>query len=167
MKILFLLLSSLMLASCGAAAPSYTITPTKPEDTITYQYANDTASFDITSQSGIGGARVVRTLGNMPKRVLLQLRLKGLESLKFRFADAEVDVSTSSSGAPVVRESARLNGVAEMEIAPESEYWMPTEIVSVSETVPLADGYFRVELPRAFYASDAREFLIEWIDFFR
>ncbi len=67
-----------------------------------------------------------------------------------------------------VRQSATLSGGGgEMELTPDSEYWMPTKIVSVTESVPLVDGYIQVELPKAFYASNADEFSIEWIDFFR
>ncbi len=165
-KFLFVALAGLALAAC-AGTPAFNITRTQAEDSITYQWANDTATFDITSPGGIGGARMVQTSGSKPKRILLQLRFKGLESLKFRFEDGEVNVSVSSSDSPVVRASARTGNGAEMEIGPDSEYWMSTEIVSVSETVPLVDGYFRVELPSAFYAGDAREFSLEWTDFFR
>jgi hypothetical protein len=45
--------------------------------------------------------------------------------------------------------------------------WMPTEIVASNQTIPLADGYFQVQAPRAFIESDATGFAIEWIDFYR
>lgn len=167
MKTLFLFFTLCFLVACGTGTPSFSITPDKADDTITYEWANNTATFDITSPGGIGGARIVRTGGSAPNKIVLQLRLKGLESLKFRYADNEVTVSVPSSGTHAVIESARLNGGAETELAPANEYWMPTEIVSVSETIPLVDGYFRVELPPAFYASGANEFSLEWIDFFR
>lgn len=167
MKTVFFLFTVCLLVACGTGTPRFSITPDKADDTITYEWAGNAATFDITSPGGIGGARIVRTGGSTPNKIVLQLRLRGLESLKFRYANNEVTVSVPSSGAHTVNESARLNGGTAMEVAPASEYWMPVEIVSVSETIPLVDGYFRVELPPAYYASGANEFSLEWIDFFR
>lgn len=167
MKSLVFLLFVMAISSCGAAPPAYNITPTNPDDTITYNWANGLATFDITSPRGIGGADIVRTSGNMPDRIFLRLRLKGLESLKLQFENTEVNAAISSSGAATAHVRARVNGGAEMEITSESEYWMPIEIVSVSDKIPLVDRYIQVELPRALYESDARQFSIEWVDFFR
>lgn len=170
MKSIFLFLIAALFVACGSPVPSYHTTPTNEQDTVHFNWNNqtDTAAFEITSPSGIGGARIVKEYGKEPQRIVLLLRLKGLESLKFRFDNNEILVSFPSSGEGIARESAILSGSGgEMELTPGSEYWMPTEIISVSNELPLVDGYFHVELPQAFYASDTNDFSIEWVDFFR
>lgn len=171
MQVIFTLLCSFLFVACVSPRqqpPAFDVATTKPDTRVSIEWKEDTAYFDIMSESGIDSTRVRVTAGDVPNKIVLRLRLKGLESLKFAYATNEIQVSVSSSGEHSVSENARLNNATqEQELSSASEFWMPTEIVSQATTIPLQDGYFQIELPRAFYASDVREFSIEWIDFYR
>lgn len=149
-------------------APRYQVGTFKPEDRVTFEWRDEIVYFDISSPSGIGGAQIAQTAGASPQKILLRVRLKGLELFQFSYGKNHVQVNVSSGGDNAVVESVRLDNAAEfMPIDSNSEFWLPLEIISQNKTIPLQDGYFQVELPRAFYASRAREFSIEWIDFYR
>ena len=60
--------------------PAFDITTRKSADQIKVAVENDTATFDVTSPSGIGGATIALTKGNWPKSVVVRLHLHGLES---------------------------------------------------------------------------------------
>jgi hypothetical protein len=63
-----------------AESPALAITAKKPADEVTVTVENDTATLDVTSVSGIGGATVTLTKGKWPATVVLRLHLSGLES---------------------------------------------------------------------------------------
>ena len=152
----------------GEFEPLYEITTDKPETFVSYSIVNGVTYFDVFGPNGIGSAHIVRTRGEMPKQITLRFFLKGLESLKFSYDNTQIQVSVSSSGDHAVIESMHQGtSTEEIPLNSTSEFWMPTEIVSQNKTIPLQDGYFQVELPRAFFESGAREFEIEWIDFYR
>lgn len=163
-----LLVSVTACASAPVVPPVYEIQTTKPQDQIAYEFKNNTAYFDITSPGGTGGAFVVHTQGDFPKAVMLRFHLKGLESLQLRFESGDVQASVASDGNHDVTERGHTDaGQDETILTQDNSFWLPIEIVSPTKNIPLEDGYFQVLLPRAFYASRAREFSVEWIDFFR
>ncbi len=152
----------------GKFQPLYHISEAENELPITYRIQDGVTFFDVQSEKGIGSANIVLAAPNTPKKIILWLHLKGLESLKLGFGENEIQVSVSAHGDNAVTQRARVNGAAaEIELTPTSEFWMPTEIIAQNKTIPLQDGYFQVELPRAFLKGNAREFSIEWIDFYR
>ena len=52
----------------------------KPEDTITIGGTKELTVINVTSKSGIGGAKLVRTGDTWPRSITIRLRLGGLES---------------------------------------------------------------------------------------
>lgn len=137
--------------------PLFEITTDKPENHVNYNIQNGVTHLDIFSPSGIGNARIVRASDLAPKEMILNFHLKGLEHLKFSFADQSVEIEIPSHGDHTPRES----------VPPDSPLYMPVKIFSQGNAFPIENGYVQVELPRAFYESGAREFTIEWIDFYR
>lgn len=143
------------------------IMPDKTDSTLSVSQTGDAAWIDVNSARGIGSARVVLTAGDVPNRIFLRVHLKGLELLKFTYKDVEIQISVPSRGEPIPSGYIRRTGSPEQPLSPTDENWMPVEIVGASGAIPLSDGYFQIELPRAFHTSGAREFSLEWIDFFR
>ncbi len=168
---LLTLFTGLWLAACAApqqAPPVFEITTAKPQDQVTYTWQDDTAFFDIRSESGIGSARVVRTAGNMPPRIIIRAHLRGLENFTFTFAQDKVEVSIPSSGNHTPILASQHEGSTEyIPLNSNSPLWMPTRIVSNNPAIPLNNGYFEMGAPRAFLEGDTREFSIAWIDFYR
>lgn len=156
------ILSSLILLSLVACAPAttsidratYKAVPLKGDPVITFSTTNDMLLIDITSPTGIGGATIEKTSGQWPPKIVLRLRVKGLESFKFRYADATIDVSVSSQGNNAVREESSVTGPLQ---AGDPE-WIE---------VTRGEGYFDLQAPPAFLQSGESKFTIEWIDFYR
>lgn len=124
--------------------------------------------FDIESADGIGEAYIVRTEGDMPNLIVLRFHLRGFESVQVRFDTHQIQTSVSSQSDHSIIERAHLNQAEdETALTPDSEFWLPIEIISQTKTIPLTDGYFQVLMPRAFYTAKPREFSLDWIDFFR
>jgi hypothetical protein len=66
-----------------------------------------------------------------------------------------------------VSESVTIQGGAAQPIGPDSPYWMPVKISAADTSIPLQDGYFQVQAPRAFIEAGSREFTLHWVDFYR
>lgn len=156
----------------GFVSPTFDVVPHKPETAIAYRVEGDAVTFDIFSQSGIGGADVALTAGTMPKQMLLRFHLKGLESLQFVYGDTTVQAGVSSSGAHDARETVKQGGDSAQEtpITPDNPYWLDVNIVATggaTASIPLTDGYFEVTPPADFLQGDFQDFTVEWIDFYR
>lgn len=157
-----LVLWGIVLLSSAACAPSsaandratYTAVPLKGDPTITFSTTNDQLLIDITSPTGIGGTTIEKTGGQWPPKIVMRLRVKGLESFTFRYADTTIDVSVSSHGDNAVREESNANGTLQ---SGDAEWIVVTP----------GEGYFDLQAPAAFLQSGESKFTIEWIDFYR
>lgn len=163
MRVVIAVLMLCSLAACAtaqrqAAGPSFRATGLKGEPTIISTVSNDLLLIDITSPTGIGGARIEKTAGDWPPQIILRLRLTGLESLKFTYADRLVALEVPSSGNGEVLESVEIGAAPAMPLTVDSPYWM---------TVTPGRGYFDVAVPPDFFASGVDQFVVEWIDFYR
>ena len=158
----------------GCARPAAMPAPDFAADTTTgvfvFRVEGDRLVAEVRSERGIGDAVIRQTQGNRPNSLEMRVFLKGLEELNFSYANVETSVSISSSGDGRVRQEVALDGEAAREIDPQSPYWLPVEIVAEDKTIPLGDGYFRVEASRDFLASSPGSplaFKVSWIDFYR
>jgi hypothetical protein len=147
------------LAACASApvasnGATYQAVPLKGDPVITFSTTNDLLLIDITSPTGIGGATIEKTGGQWPPTIIMRLRVKGLESFKFRYADTTIDVSVSSHGDNAVREESTASGA----LQPGDPEWI---------AVTPGEGYFDLQAPAAFLKSGEGKFTIEWIDFYR
>jgi hypothetical protein len=131
--------------------------PLKGDPRITFSAADDMLLIDITSPTGIGSAAIEKTAGQWPPKVVMRLRVKGLESFKFRYADTIIDVSVASHGANAVHEVYEQPGKMGA-VRAGDPYWI---------AVTPGEGYFDLEAPIDFLKSGENKFTIEWIDFYR
>jgi hypothetical protein len=149
----------LSLAACTPAANSieratFKAVPLKGDPIITFSTIAEMLLIDVTSPTGIGGAAIEKTAGQWPPRIVMRLRVKGLEGFKFRYADTIIDVSVSSHGDQAVREESNTSGT----LQPGDMEWI---------AVTPGEGYFDLEAPANFLKSGENQFTIEWIDFYR
>ncbi len=159
----------LLLAACvavPAASITYTVTPGKEDAKVTYQASGRDVTVEIRSPSGIGSAQLAQTGGTAPTSLTMRLYLKGLEQFTFQYPAATVTAAVSSHDGSV-SESVSIQGGAAQPIGPDSPYWMPVKIGAADTSIPLQDGYFQVQAPRAFLEAASREFALHWVDFYR
>ncbi len=153
--------SLLLLSACAqpSETPSsnFKAIPLKGDPHIVLNTTNEMLLADITSPTGIGSARIEKTAGQWPARIVLRLHLKGLEDFKFHYGDTTVEVSVSSQADHAVREVVEQGGKTSTLSAGDPN-WI---------AVTPAAGYFDLEAPAAFLQSGAGQFTIEWIDFYR
>ena len=154
-------LTVLSLAACAPTSPAserppYTAVPLKGDPVITFTTTTDLLLIDITSPTGIGSAAIEKANGPWPSSITIRLRVTGLESLKFRYADTVIEVSVSSQTNAVreMYEQPGTTGVA----GPGDPYWMAV--------IP-GEDYFDLNVPTDFLQSGENKFTIEWIDFYR
>lgn len=172
---LLLALAGLLLAACAlpTAEPAGAVAVTDAKDAeIVAERRNDVLILEIRSETGIGGATLRLPEGDLPRDLILRLHLRGLENLTFGWEAGAVQVSVSSTGEPLVRETFQPAGASAAEaIADGCDAWMNVGILSgdpdATPTIPLVDGHFDVSAPRAFLESGARDFTLSWIDFYR
>ena len=159
----------LMLTSCVAVSPqpiTYNVTSGKDDAAVTYQVNGGDVMVDVRSKSGIGSAQLAQTGGTAPTSLTMRLYLKGLEQFTFQYPAATVTAAVSSHDGSV-SESVTIQGSTAQPIGPDSPYWMPVKIGAADTSIPLQDGYFQVQAPRAFIEDASREFTLHWVDFYR
>jgi hypothetical protein len=53
----------------------------------------------------------------------------------------------------------------------QSPYWIEIRTVgrdgNLAKTIPLKDGYFEMQLPKAFFDGNPKAITMNWIDFYR
>ena len=148
-------------AATNGASPQFQVTVDKPADRVVLIADNSQLTADVWSETGIGGASVSLTAGEMPQSILFRLHLRGLEQMTFVYDDNVVGLSVPSGGDRPVLQSVTVEG-DEMPVTPQSPYWMDVTLVESA-----AGGYFQVSAPQAFFDASATEFRITWIDFYR
>ncbi len=138
--------------------------PTKEADLVVVQVTGGTATLDVTSPSGIGGAAVEVVSGPFPAAVIFRLHLKGLEQFTLTYGDVAVFAAVASDGSRV-SQSVMQNG-REQQITPESPYWMPVEVITAAAGGS-TEKVFQLSAPPDFLETQPPTFAIQWIDFFR
>ncbi len=164
---LFLLIMFLMV-SCQpqtSPLPSLTVITTEGVQTkVVMQLEGDTAVFDITSPTGIGGANVQLSSGEWRPTVILRFHLNGLEEMTLTYGETATAVNISSTDSQI-RQS-----VNDAPIDSSSPHWMKTVIRNEDGSagqIPLENGTIEVNLPSDFHTQNPNSFHISWIDFYR
>lgn len=169
-KLVLALLCTLSLTACASQSgpPTYNATPDTAADTITIKPIAQTVTFDITSPSGIGKARIKRSGGDAPTQIQFVLHLKGLENFTLTDASRQYQVSIPSGGGPIQTYTGPLNGeLGDAPVMYDEPYYMDVKIFGTSQTTPLTDGYIQVTAPASLIKGGANDFSISWIDFYR
>lgn len=145
--------------------PGLDITTRKSEDRIEVEAKDDAIFLTVTSPSGIGSATVNSKDGKWPGKLVLRLRLKGLESLTISHQQVTLGASFSSHGDSEQRVYVKTGG-QEKPLDRDNPYWMEIKIVG-GKSVPLQSGHFEMVLPAAIFKSEPKTVTISWIDFYR
>ncbi len=149
---------------------TFKITVKKSEDKVVVEQTVDKSIFAIKSPSGIGDATIERIDNYWQKHVVLRLHLKGLESLRIYNGKTALSAAVSSHAD---QQRVRLwKDKQEDELLDDKhELWMKLRSYGsdgkASNSIPLKDGYFEFELPKAFLEEYPKSITIQWIDFFR
>jgi hypothetical protein len=109
----------------------------------------------------------VQTAGETPTKIVIRLHLKGLEEFDFQYGETTVIVSVSSHGDGAVYERVRTGEAEEVEVKPDSPYWMPVEVIGGALTGSPKTGYFEVQAPQNYLQGKHRAFSMRWVDFYR
>jgi hypothetical protein len=157
--------------NCAGADDSiFKITAKGTNDSIEVGIENDLAIFAIRSPKGIGEARIERTKSQWPKKAMLRLHLKGLESLVIGDGKVKLNASVSSHGsAAKIRQW--MEAQEESPLDAESPFWMDLRMYrndgTSSQAILPNDGYFEVRLPKALFDENPDFIVVSWIDFYR
>lgn len=132
--------------------------------------AQQTLTVQISSPAGIGDASITKTRGAWPRKEVLLLNLRGLESFQVSNGLMTLHASISSSDSSVQL----WNNNAELEPVPELSRMLITVVNETLEEVappyrfPLAAGLqFQIILPSVLFAPKITALQLQWIDFYR
>jgi len=128
----------------------------------------DKVVFDVRSPFGISSGTIARTTEQWPGKVVVQLRLKGLENFNVSTDKLKLEASVSSQNGDV-----RLwkDGKEDSPLNSTSPYWMQIRIIDSdaipAKAIPLKDGYVEMRLPKKFFEGNPKSITLNWIDFYR
>jgi hypothetical protein len=157
--------------SGGVLAPEVPVFQIKAEGegaNVAISIQDKTAVFDIRSRSGIGSATIEHVSGSAPEKIVVRLRVKGLEEFRFSQGKAEITARVSSGDGGVTQSLRSRDGV-EQPITSTNPSWLNLRIVSdqAAPRIPLEQGHFEITLPKDVLGKGRRSFSIRWIDFYR
>lgn len=151
-----------------AATPSFTITTKRDNDRVEVKIDQNKAILSIRSPFGISDAVIERRGEKWPDAVVIRLYVKGLENFQVSNGKAKLEASVSSQDA-----KARLwkDAKEDAPLDAQSSLWMEIRMVGsdgqLAKTIPLQDGYFEMQLPRAFLDGNPKAITMNWVDFYR
>jgi hypothetical protein len=151
--IALVLLASVALA--GLPAPQFNVELKKAEDSAAITSTANAAIVSITSKSGIGGAKLIRTGEEWPNGLTIDLGVKGLES--FGMQNGIIHFNTS------------------MKSPKQMPYWKvgknqerpdkPDGNLEISMT--RTNGVIEIVVPKEMTEGNPKEIVFGWIDAFR
>lgn len=120
---------------------------------------------EIRSHRGIGRGKIAIPGPTWPNKVVLQIHLRGLESLTVKTNGIEWESNVSSSlGYAITSRFKDADHVATTE-SPVVHVMPKKQPISL---IPLTEGqFFEVVLPRKLFDSNPTEIEVAWIDFYR
>ena len=148
--------------------PPFKIETKRTDDRVEVKSENDKVVFDVRSPVGISRATIERTTEQWPEKVLIRLRLKGLENFNVSAEKLKLEASVSSQNG-----DARLwkDGKEDMPLDSKSPYWMEIRILDgdgkPTKALPLKTGYIEMQLPKKLFEVNPKSIALEWIDFYR
>lgn len=150
--------------------PLFKITTKRPADKIEVMASADTTVISVRSPGGIGQAVIERVEEKWPQKTVVRLHLTGLESFQVSNGKSMLSVSVSSHAD---RRRIRV-WKDDMEASPlesKDQLWIDVRILDENskptENLPLKNGYFELQMPKAFFEENPRSITLHWIDFYR
>ncbi len=168
----FLFLPAIVaMTSCHTAYgddPTVKIRKKRDDDKVEVTVENGKAIISVQSPFGISQAAIERRGNQWPSTVMLRFHLKGLEMLRVTNGKDTLETAVSSQGAKVWLWK---DGKAGSPLDPKHPYWMETRMVGKDgkpvKMIPLKDGYFEMQLPKALIEHNPKSITLNWIDFYR
>ncbi len=151
------------LTSCVTAYgddPPFRITTKRDGDIVAVKAEEGKTHFSVQSPFGIGQAIIEHNGNNWPASVMLRLDLKGLEKFKITSRKIILEAAVSSQNGKV-----RLwkGGKEDSPLDSKHPYWMEIRMVGKDgkpvKTIPLKDGYFEIQLPKALLEDNPKGFI--------
>lgn len=158
----------LMATLARFADEPFKITTKRSDDRVEVKSLDDKTLFVIRSPFGISNATIERTTEHWPDKVVIHMRLKGLENFKLSTDKLKLEASVSSQNGDV-----RLwkDGKEDTPFDSKSPYWMEIRILDSdgepTKAIPLKDGSFEMQIPKKFFGGNPKSFKVEWVDFYR
>ncbi len=158
----------LLAALTYIADEPFKISTKRSDDRIEVKSKDGKALFLIRSPFGISNTTIERTAEQWPEKVVIHLRLKGLERFKVSTDKLKLEASVSSHDGSV-----RLwkDGKEDELLDSKSSCWMGIRTLDSNgeptKAIPLKDGYFEMQLPKAFFEGNPKSITLNWIDFYR
>ena len=146
----------------------FKITTKRDNDKVEVQVESGKTVFSVHSPFGISQTVIERTDENWSDIVMLRLHLKGLENFKISNGIITLEAAVSSQDGKL-----RLwkDGKEDEPLDAKSPHWMEIRMVGndgkPTTTIPLKDGYFEIQLPKALFEDNPKSITVNWIDFYR
>jgi len=156
------------MAADDSKQPPFKIMTKRDDDRVAVKVEKNKAIVSVHSPFGISHAVIERTGEKWPDLVVLHLYLKGLENFRVTNGTTKLEASVSSQDSTV-----RLwdDGKEESPLDAKSPYRIAVRMVgddcNPAKTIPLKDGYFEIQLPKASFEGNPKSITVEWIDFYR
>jgi len=145
--------------SIGEDTKNFRITTRRSSDRVEETITDKKAMFVVHSPVGISSATIDRMAEHWPETIVIQLRLKGLESFKLSSEKLKLEASVSSQNG---EQRLWKGGNEEVLLDSKNPSWM-----AILKTIPLNEGYFELQLPKSFSESNPKTLTLSWIDFYR
>lgn len=148
--------------------PPFKVKMKRDTDKVEFNVGKARTVFLVHSPFGISQAVIERTSETWPDAVVLRLHLKGLESFQASNGTVTLDGAVSSQDGKV-----RIwkDGKEDTVLDTKSPLWMEIRMVGSdgkpAKTIPVKDGYFEMQLPKALFEGNPKSITVNWIDFYR
>lgn len=163
-----LLVLAVAVTTTIADEPQFKITTKRDNDRVEVKAEKDKVIFSVHSPFGISNAAIERTGEKWPDAVVLRLHLKGLEGFQVSNGKATIDAAVSSQNGKV---RIWMDGKEDSPLDSTSPIWMEIRMVGgdgkSATALPLKNGYFEMQLPKAFFEGNPKSITVSWIDFYR
>ncbi len=145
---------------------AFNIETKKPEDRVKVQVERDSATFEISSKSGIGGAQISSAKDAWPTTVTVRLHLRGLEWVAIsggmhKLTGSVLSHSDNAATLHLSEEGKKGERDAGTSIKTFNSAGKPIK------GLPGEGGYFEISLPKALLEGKVKKLNVDWIDFYR
>jgi hypothetical protein len=172
LKIAFLFLPAIVsMMNCVSASEedsSGKVTTKRDDDKVEVAFDQEKAVISVHSPMGISQAIIERSDNKWPISVILRLCLKGLENFKVTNGNVTAEAALSSQDGKVRIWKGNKEGEP---LDVKHPYWMKIRMVGNDGKpvlmIPLKDGYFEMQLPKALFEDHPNSITLNWIDFCR
>ncbi len=167
---IFAALAVVLSAGCTDAVKEsqFKITTKRADDKVEVKVEQDTTVISVLSPFGISQAVIELTSGKWSDSVILRLHLNGLESVKISNGKVTLEAAVTSQDGQV---RLWMDGKEDSLLDSKSPYWTEIRMIGKdgkTETkIPLEEGYFEIQLPKALFEDNPKAITISWIDFYR